>query len=135
MPSTTRWDFVGNLFHIRQTRLFMPKNSEEREIPIPDFLAAALKQRSLHSTGKLIFPTPSGKPKGQMLRQLKAVATRAGLVGNFELRKFRKSYATLQHKAGVDARTTQRRLGHSSLETTLQYLEGENVRSQRSRNK
>jgi integrase len=63
-----------------------------------------------------------------MLRQLKALAERAGLPGKFELHKFRKTYATLQHKQSVDARTIQKRLGHSSLETTLQYLEGEESR-------
>jgi len=126
-------DFTDNLFHIRQTKLFTPKDSEEREIPLPDFLVKALKERLLHSTGKLIFPTPSGKPNGHMLRQLKALAERAGLPGKFELHKFRKSFATLQHKQGVDARTIQKRLGHSSLETTLQYLEGEESRSERSR--
>jgi len=92
-----------------------------------------LKQRMLHSTGRLIFPTPSGKPNGHMLRQLKALAKRAGLVGNFELHKFRKSYATLQHRAGVDARTIQLRLGHEDLKTTLAYLEGEETRSAQSR--
>jgi integrase len=35
----------------------------------------------------------------------------------------------LQHRAGVDARTIQLRLGHSDLVTTLQYLEGEDARS------
>jgi integrase len=38
-------------------------------------------------------------------------------------------YATLQHENGVSARTIQKRLGHSSLETTLAYLEAADVRS------
>jgi integrase len=68
-----------------------------------------------------------------MLRQLKRLVKRAGLSGNFLLHKFRKTYATLQHKAGVDIRTIQKRLGHSDVETTLRYLEGEEARSERSR--
>lgn len=68
-----------------------------------------------------------------MLRQLKALAERAGLKGEFKLHKFRKTYATLQHRAGVDARTIQKPLGHSDLSTTLAYLEGEEPRSDRSR--
>jgi site-specific recombinase XerD len=68
-----------------------------------------------------------------MLRTLQALAQRAGLVGEFGLHKFRKSYATIQHKSGVDARTIQKRLGHSDLTTTLAYLEGEDPRSERSR--
>ena len=39
----------------------------------------------------------------------------------------------LQHRAGLDARTIQKRLGHSDLSTTLAYLEGEEPRSERSR--
>jgi site-specific recombinase XerD len=68
-----------------------------------------------------------------MLRRLKNLAARAGLTVNAELHMFRKSYATLQHKQSVDARTIQKRLGHSSLQTTLAYLEGEESRSERSR--
>jgi integrase/recombinase XerD len=71
-----------------------------------------------------------------MLRKLKALAKRAGLdPTKFGLHVFRKTFATLLHRAGVDARTIQQRLGHSDLETTLLYLEGENARSQNSRDK
>ena len=55
----------------------------------------------------------------------------ARLNGEFKLHKFRKSYATLQHRDGVDARTIQKRLGHSDLSTTLAYLEDEEPRSDR----
>ena len=87
----------------------------------------------LETKGDLIFPTPQGKPNGHMLRQLKALAPRAALKGEFKLHTFRKTYATLQHRDGLDARTIQKRLGHSDLTTTLAYLEGEDVRSDRSR--
>jgi len=60
-------------------------------------------------------------------------AKKAGLHGDFKRHKFRKTYATLQHRDGVDARTIQKRLGHSDLSTTLAYLEGEEPRSDRSR--
>jgi integrase/recombinase XerD len=87
----------------------------------------------LATKGSLIFPQAEGKPDGHMLRKLKYLAKRACLHGQFKLHKFRKTYATLQHRAGVDARTIQKRLGHSALETTLAYLEGEEARSERSR--
>jgi len=87
----------------------------------------------LETKGNLIFPTREGKPNGHMLRVLKALAKKAGLHGEFKLHKFRKTYATLQHRDGVDARTIQKRLGHSDLSTTLAYLEGEEPRSDRSR--
>ena len=68
-----------------------------------------------------------------MLRALKSTAKKAGLNVEFKLHKFRKTYATLQYRDGVDARTIQKRLGHSDLTTTLAYLEGEEPRSDRSR--
>lgn len=126
-------DFVTGIFHIKETANFRPKDSEEREIRLPDFLVAKLRERMLRTKGNLIFPTPAGKPDHHMIRTLQALARRAGVVGNVELHKFRKTFATNLHKNGVDARTIQKLLGHSSLETTLAYLEGENPRSERSR--
>lgn len=49
------------------------------------------------------------------------------------LHKFRKAFAILQHRAGLCARTLQKRLGHSALETTPAYLEAEDVRSERTK--
>ena len=126
-------DFVDGLFTVRAKANWKPKDYEKREIPLPDFLMAELKKRMLETKGNLIFPNSQGKPDGHMLRRLKALAERAGLKGEFKLHTFRKTYATLQHREGVDARTIQKRLGHSSLETTLAYLEGEEPRSERSR--
>src|SRR5579864_3772520 len=129
-------DFVDGLFTVKAKDHWTPKDYEEREIPLPDFLVAALKQRMLATKGSLLFPNVvdgEQKPDGHMLRKLKYLAKRAGLHGEFKLHKFRKTYATLQHRDGVDARTIQKRLGHSALETTLAYLEGEEARSNRSR--
>jgi integrase/recombinase XerD len=126
-------DFVDGLFTVRAKADWKPKDYEEREIPLPDFLLTALKERMLTTKGKLIFPTCEGKKDGHMLRKLQYLAKRAGLVGEFGLHKFRKTYATLQHRAGVDARTIQIRLGHSDLTTTLAYLEGEDARSAESK--
>ena len=126
-------DFVDGLFTVRAKANWAPKDYEEREIPLPDFLIAALKKRMLATKGNLIFPTKQGNANGHMLRTLKSLAKKAGLTGEFKLHKFRKTYATLQHRDGVDARTIQKRLGHSDLSTTLAYLEGEEPRSDRSR--
>ncbi len=45
---------------------FFPKDWEEREVPIPDRLAQALKARS-KSKWPLVFPTPDGKRNGHFL--------------------------------------------------------------------
>lgn len=65
---------------------------------------------------------------------LKEIAVRAGVNPNeCGLHKFRKTFATLQHENGVSARTIQKRLGHSSLETTLDYLEEAEATSEATR--
>ena len=100
---------------------------------MPDFLVAALKTRLLHTKGKLIFPNTIGTVNGHLIRIIQRVAKRAGIRGEATLHKWRKTFATQQHRAGLDARTIQKRLGHSDLATTLTYLEGEDSRSDRSR--
>ena len=127
------WDdinFRDGIFTIRDHPEwgFTTKDHEEREIPLPTHLLEALKKRS--QTSKLIFPAAKGGPERHFLRMLKDIAIRAGVdPDECGLHKFRKSYATLQHENGVSARTIQKRLGHSSLETTLAYLEAADVRS------
>jgi integrase len=87
-------DFVDGLFTVKAKANWKPKDYEERTVPLPDFLGALLKDRMLRGSGLLIFPTWEGKVDGHMLRILKDLAKRAGLVGEFKLHKFRKSYAT-----------------------------------------
>jgi integrase/recombinase XerD len=113
---------------------FSPKDREEREVPLPDSLVTALGQRRLvYPDTKLIFPNKQGKPEGHFLRRLQTLVTNAGLSGKYELHKFRKTFATMHHEAGVSARTLQKWLGHASLETTLAYLEAADIRSERTR--
>jgi integrase/recombinase XerD len=110
---------------------FVPKDREMREIPLPAELVKRLKARE--RTSNLIFPK-NGKPNGHMLRTLKAIAKRAGIDPRVcGLHVFRKTFATRLHRAGVDARSIQRLLGHGDLATTLAYLEAENARSERMR--
>jgi integrase/recombinase XerD len=129
-------DFEDGIFTVHEHPEFgfTPKDKEEREIPLHDGLVAMLRERKAISTTDLIFPTADGKPNYHFLRIIKALAKRAGVREEIAgLHVFRKTYATLQHRAGVDARTIQKRLGHSDLATTLAYLEGEEARSERSR--
>jgi integrase/recombinase XerD len=127
-------DFKRKLFIVRDHPEwgFTTKDHEERPIPLTDGLLEKLSQRVRN--GELIFPTKDGKPNGHFLRALKAIAERAGVdPTECNLHKWRKTYATLQHENGVSARTLQKRLGHSSLETTLAYLEAAEVTSEESR--
>jgi integrase len=114
---------------------FQPKDREEREVPLPDALVASLRQRrQMYPDAKLIFPNKQGRPEGHFLRRLQTIVKNAGLAGKWELHKFRKTFATMHHEeAGISARTLQKWLGHSSLETTLAYLEAADIRSERTR--
>lgn len=131
---------------------FVPKDKEEGLVPIPDALVELLKtRRERHPDTRLIFPLPNGKPNGHMLRSLQRIAHRAGLncggcynraghcckddpmCREWGLHRFRKTFATLHHEAGVSVRTIQRWLRHSSLDTTLRYLAGSDDKSAKTR--
>ena len=120
---------------------FIPKNWEEREVPIPRTLLdglSALKRKAPAGT-ELIFPSPGGKPEYHMLGKCKAVGARAGLncgrcrtkKGNcshgpycekFFLHKFRHTFATTHLRDGIDLRTVQHWMGHKDLKSTMVYL-------------
>jgi integrase/recombinase XerD len=131
---------------------FTPKDKEEGAIPIPDSLVALLKQRrARYPLSRLLFPTPAGKRNGHFIRILKRLALRTGMncghcyskrgrccakhdvCRRWELHRFRKTFATLHHEAGVPVRTIQRWLRHSDLETTLRYLAGSDDKTPRMR--
>jgi integrase len=126
-------DFKDSVYNVTSKAHWRPKDLAEREIPIPTHLVEALRERKKSATSKLIFPTPSNKPDGHMLRHLQMIVEEAELSGHWELHKWRKTYATLQARKNVDVKILQGRLGHSDIETTLSYLEGEDARSERSK--
>jgi integrase len=138
-------DFNGKFFKVSEKLDlgFTPKDKEEGSIPIPDFLVALLKtRRERYPDTRLLFPLPDGKPNGHMLRTLQRLAHRAGfncggcynragrcckdkaICHHWGLHRFRKTFATMHHEAGVAVRTIQRWLRHSSLDTALRYLAG-----------
>jgi integrase/recombinase XerD len=138
--------------HSKRNRGFGPKDKEERTIPLPDALVTALRHRRTKQRDSLyIFPNGQGGPNGHLLRVLKNLALRAGLncgecvskkglsckehpvCDSWSLHKFRRTFATIHHESGVSARTLQAWLGHSSLETTLAYLQIADMRSERTR--
>jgi integrase/recombinase XerD len=125
-----------------------PNAYKEREIPIPDKLAADLKKFYAKSKGcPLIFPTAGCRPKLDFLDCCKAIAKRAGLncghcdgckgrarwCEHWFLHKFRATFATWSLWAGVDLRTVQMWMGHTDIESTMRYLKPS--RSQQTRDK
>lgn len=73
-------------------------------------------------TSLLLFPTEQRKV-GHFLRVCKEDAKLSGQhEKKFCLHKFRDTFATWALRRGVDIRTVQHWLGHSSIEMTLRYL-------------
>jgi len=122
------WDDLNFSLHtIRVTAKpdlgFYPKRWEEREVPVPKHLMALLEAHPRRADIRFVFPSPRGNRELHMLDKCKAVAERAGLEPEqFDLRKFRSTYATRMLRAGFDVRTVQHWMGHKSLETTMRYL-------------
>jgi integrase len=133
-------DWTGKVLRVqgKPSRGFTVKDSEQRDVPLPNDLLALLKAyRAEHPQTRLVLGTGAkhDKPNGHLLRNLKALAKRAGMLcgicdgcksnrecSQFTLHKLRRSYATMLLRSGVDVRTVQALLGHSDLTSTLRYL-------------
>lgn len=116
---------------------FKVKDSEQRDVTIPDDLLDRLKAwRQQHPRKKLVLGTEKDRPNFHMLRQLKRLVNRAGLecgvcagckgdvkeCRQWTLHKLRRTYATTLLRNGVDLRTVQTFMGHADLESTVRYL-------------
>jgi integrase/recombinase XerD len=132
---------------------FSPKDNEERSIPLSDHLLDLLKWwREQNHDVRLIFPGPGGKVDTHIIRKLKRLALQAGLncgecrsrngescgtrpiCKEWELHRFRRTFATMHAAAGVKIDRLARWLGHADLQTTLAYLAGDDDKSEHTRN-
>ena len=116
---------------------FKVKDSEQREVPVPDALLSDLLKWKADRKGiTLILANENGKPNSHLLRALKRLAKNAGLncghcagckdtvreCRQWNLHKFRRTYCTTLLRNGVDLRTVQALAGHADLDSTLRYL-------------
>jgi integrase len=123
---------------------FRVKDSEQRDVPVPDDLLAHLKTwqenatsvaSAKHGKARLILGTKKDRPNSHLLRQLKRLANRAGLscgtcdgckneneCREWTLHKLRRTYCTTLLRNGLDLATIQKFMGHSSLASTMRYL-------------
>ncbi|WP_319560344.1 site-specific integrase [Marispirochaeta sp.] len=110
------------------------KGSKDRYVPIPSETLVLLRRYwKTHRNRQLIFPalgrghttgatatTPMNRAsvQGALARAVK----KAGISHHISIHTLRHSYATHLLEQGVNIRTIQRYMGHSSLETTMRYL-------------
>jgi len=121
-------DAKRRLVHVHQG-----KGSKDRYVPLPDKLLPLLRGYwQTHRDPTWIFPTIDRKRSqstGQPLRRTGLQACMNVVVQDLQWAKrgvsihtLRHSYATHLLEGGVNLRTIQKYLGHSSLTTTMVYL-------------
>jgi integrase len=134
---------------------FLPKNHEERQVPLTTELGALLADHKKNAVSdRWVFTNEDEKPEGHFLRKFKAIAKRAGLncgqckvairEGRYDnrhevevtcetravceehyLHRLRKTAATNWLRSGFDLMKIKNWLGHKSLEVTQIYLDSE----------
>ena len=134
---------------------FVPKNHEERSVPLTTELGTLLAEHKKHAISeRWVFTNGDGKPESHFLRKFKAIAKRAGLnCGHCKaniregrcdnrhgvevtckerpiceehyLHRLRKTAATNWLRSGFDLMKIKSWLGHKSLEVTQIYLDAE----------
>ena len=113
--------------HIR-----MGKGKKDRFVPLPLLTLKALRKFwATHRHEKFIFPGSEqqiarhGKAvfmdKGTLQKTIKVIAKECGISKNVHIHTLRHSYATHLLENGVNLRSIQVVLGHSSPETTAIY--------------
>ena len=117
----------------RLVHVHLGKGARDRYVPLPDRLLPVLRDYwRTHRDPKWIFPTIDRKcsqSTGQPLRRAGVQACINVVVKDLQWAKrgvsihtLRHSYATHLLEGGVNLRTIQKYLGHSSLTTTMIYL-------------
>ncbi|MGH9561254.1 MAG: tyrosine-type recombinase/integrase, partial [Terracidiphilus sp.] len=134
---------------------FVPKNHEERSVPLTTELGALLAEHKKHAkSDRWLFTNGDGKSESHFLRKFKAIARRAGLncgqckatirEGRYDdrheaevtckmrpicdehyLHRLRKTAAMNWLRSGFDLMKIKTWLGHKSLEVTQLYLDAE----------
>ena len=139
-------DFRTQVIRVTRKPLygFKPKNKEEREVPVPASLIAALKKYKGNKKllpDALVFPNESGRADKRHEFKLKRIAFHSKMncgqcvskhgnkcsdgpyCSKFFLHKFRHTFATRNLQDHVcDIKTLQNWMGHKDLASTMVYL-------------
>lgn len=115
-------DSQRGLIHIRDS-----KGSKSRYVTLSDRLLDCLRAywRAYKLTGEYLFPGKYGHPhisRDGVAHNLRKVARDAGIKKKISPHTLRHAYAVHSLESGIDIRTIQVLLGHSSIQTTAHYL-------------
>jgi integrase len=112
-------DFKAGTITVSPKADFTPKDHEQRTIEIDDTLLNILKD--LKRRGSYVFANSNGHKYTHSWDDARAIGKKAK-VEDCHPHRFRATYATRLLQNGVDLKTVQKLLGHSSLESTMRYL-------------
>ena len=124
-------DSARGLIHVRQG-----KGQKDREVPLSPRLLNSLRKyyKQYRPSGEYLFP---GRSKDEVMSKnafakvLKPAVRKAGISKKVSAHVFRHSYATHMIESGVDLRSVQLMLGHSSIQSTSRYIHLTHARMQR----
>ena len=110
-------DWQGNQLRI------LGKGNKLRFVLLPEFLIKHFNPNSPN----YLFTNQRGNPiKAEYIRWLlKARSEKAGINKKITPHIFRRSFATLLYRNGAQLLTIQKLLGHSSVQTTEQYIQND----------
>jgi integrase len=126
-------DFRDRMYHIEEKPHWKwhPKKHHQRCIPVPDDIWEVVQERRKRNPNqKLLFPNSVGKPNLHLLRDIQAIAERAGF--HADLHTCRRTYATRLSRE-LELQDIQRLLGHKEISTTMKYLGHVSLNSEKTR--